>query len=106
MLKTASIPELLENELVIDNQKNPTNVFTECEQERGCHLQRFQNSFLSLESVYLPRTSVKALTCLCACHWSQLSQNRNDFGTITNDIFCIWQLWQSGCLHHMKRLTE
>lgn len=37
MLKTASIPVLPENELRIDNQKNPTNVVTECEQERLSH---------------------------------------------------------------------
>jgi hypothetical protein len=37
MLKTASMPVLLEKELLIDNQKNPTHVFTECEQERLSH---------------------------------------------------------------------
>jgi catalase len=34
MLKTASMPAVPENKLLIDNQKNPTNVFAECEQEK------------------------------------------------------------------------
>jgi hypothetical protein len=31
--------------------------------KKGCHIQKFQNSFPSLESVYLPRTSSAALMC-------------------------------------------
>lgn len=37
MLKTASIPVFLAKPLLIDNQKNSTNVFSECEQERLSH---------------------------------------------------------------------
>lgn len=37
MLKTASVPVFLAKTLLIDNQKNPANVFTECEQERLSH---------------------------------------------------------------------
>lgn len=34
MLKTALMPVFLAEALLIDNQTNPANVFTECEQER------------------------------------------------------------------------
>lgn len=34
MLKTVLMPVFLAEALLIDNQMNPVNVFTECEQER------------------------------------------------------------------------
>lgn len=74
--------------------------------KEGYHIQKFQNSFLSLENVYLLRTSSRSLTCFSLCHWPPLSQNRGDFWAIASVIFCIWQVWQSGCPHHMEKLTE
>lgn len=74
--------------------------------KEGYHIQKFQNSFLSLENVYLLRTSSRPLTCFSLCHWPPLSQNRDDFWAIASVIFCIWQVWQSGYPHHMEKLTE
>lgn len=72
----------------------------------GHHIQKFQNSFLSLENVYLPRTRSGSLTCFSLCHWLLLSQNRGEFWATASDIFSIWQVWQSGHPHHRKKLTE
>lgn len=74
--------------------------------KRGCHIQKFQNSFLSLENAFLPRTSSSSLPCWSLCHWSQLRQNRGDFWATASVIFCIQQGQQSGCPHHMKRLIS
>lgn len=74
--------------------------------KRGHHIPKFQNSFLSLANMSLPRTSSSSLTCFSLWHWPPLSQNRGDFWVIASVIFCIWQVWRSGCPHHMKWLTE
>lgn len=74
--------------------------------KEGHHIQKFQNSFLSLENMYLLRTSSRSLTWFSLCHWPPLSQNRGDFWAAASVIFCIWQVWQSGCPYHMEKLTE
>lgn len=78
--------------------------------KKGCHIQKFQNSFLSLEKVCLPWTSRSPFTCFSPCHWPPLNQNRGDFWTIARDFLylasvAVWMSSPSGKFDRMVTLT-
>ena len=90
--------------LLIDNQMNPANVFTECEQERLSYpgvskqFSFFRKCLSSLDKQQFSRVLV--------CVTGHRGVRRGDFWAVASAIFCTWQVQQSACPHHMRKLTQ